>query len=47
VGQVCKVLCVVGDAELKVGGHDDGGRPWGIWVRLWGRLEALIRSARF
>jgi hypothetical protein len=43
----CKVLCVVGDAQLKVVGHEDGGRQWGIWVRLWGRWEALIRSGRF
>jgi hypothetical protein len=38
-GRCVKVLWVVGDTQLKVGGHGDGGRPWGMWVRLWGRWE--------
>jgi hypothetical protein len=33
-GRCVKVLWVVGDAQLKVGGHDDGGMPWGMLVKV-------------
>jgi hypothetical protein len=36
-----KVLWVVGDAPLKLGGHEDGGRPWGRFLSLLGRWERV------